>query len=178
MLGASAGHAAIFCHGNVLKYTGTRLFGKGKPIQDAKKAVWYLNKMIEHPQRSSLPPRLPSGRRRRFAPSGQRLPLQVPSYHPPLRRRRLWHDAAPGQPQGPPSPPLHLPLLRRLQPPSRFGTRPPTTPLLRRSTASPDRGRHRTLGRDPHLRASSPSPARRPSHRLTASRPCRRGPSP
>jgi hypothetical protein len=40
-------HAAIFCHGNVLKYTGTRLFGKGKPIQDAKKAVWYLNKMIE-----------------------------------------------------------------------------------------------------------------------------------
>lgn len=40
-------HAAVFCHGNVLKYTGTRLFGKGKPIQDAKKAVWYLNKMIE-----------------------------------------------------------------------------------------------------------------------------------
>ena len=40
-------HAAMFCHGNVLKYTGTRLFGKGKPIQDAKKAVWYLNKMIE-----------------------------------------------------------------------------------------------------------------------------------
>lgn len=40
-------HAAMFCHGNVLKYTGTRLFAKGKPIQDAKKAVWYLNKMIE-----------------------------------------------------------------------------------------------------------------------------------
>jgi hypothetical protein len=40
-------HAAMFCHGNVLKYTGTRLFNKGKPIQDAKKAVWYLNKMIE-----------------------------------------------------------------------------------------------------------------------------------
>jgi hypothetical protein len=40
-------HAAMFCHGNVLKYTGTRLFSKGKPIQDAKKAVWYLNKMIE-----------------------------------------------------------------------------------------------------------------------------------
>tara|TARA_R110002124_G_scaffold73127_1_gene196167 strand:- start:1549 stop:1980 length:432 start_codon:yes stop_codon:yes gene_type:complete len=40
-------HAAMFCHGNVLKYTGTRLFGKGNPVQDAKKAVWYLNKMIE-----------------------------------------------------------------------------------------------------------------------------------
>ena len=39
--------AIHYCHGNVLKYTSTRLWTKGKPIQDAKKAVWYLNKMIE-----------------------------------------------------------------------------------------------------------------------------------
>ena len=39
--------AMAYCHGNILKYTGTRLWAKGKPIQDAKKAVWYLNKMIE-----------------------------------------------------------------------------------------------------------------------------------
>lgn len=39
--------AIQYCHGNVLKYTGHRLFAKGNPVQDAKKAVWYLNKMIE-----------------------------------------------------------------------------------------------------------------------------------
>jgi hypothetical protein len=39
--------AISYCHGNVIKYTSTRLWNKGKPIQDAKKAVWYLNKMIE-----------------------------------------------------------------------------------------------------------------------------------
>ena len=36
-----------YCHGNVIKYTGTRLRHKGNTIEDAKKAVWYLNKMIE-----------------------------------------------------------------------------------------------------------------------------------
>ena len=39
--------AMAYCHGNVIKYTGSRLWNKGKPVQDAKKAVWYLNKMIE-----------------------------------------------------------------------------------------------------------------------------------
>jgi len=39
--------AISYCHGNVIKYTSTRLWNKGKPVQDAKKAVWYLNKMIE-----------------------------------------------------------------------------------------------------------------------------------
>lgn len=39
--------AISYCQGNVIKYTGARMWNKGKPIQDAKKAVWYLNKMIE-----------------------------------------------------------------------------------------------------------------------------------
>lgn len=39
--------AISYCQGNVIKYTGSRLWAKGKPIQDAEKAVWYLNKMIE-----------------------------------------------------------------------------------------------------------------------------------
>lgn len=39
--------AMAYCHGNVLKYTGTRLFGKSKPVEDAKKAIWYLNKLAE-----------------------------------------------------------------------------------------------------------------------------------
>ena len=39
--------AISYCHGNVIKYTGSRLFKKGNPIQDAEKAVWYLKKMIE-----------------------------------------------------------------------------------------------------------------------------------
>ena len=39
--------AISYCHGNVIKYTGSRLFKKGNPIQDAEKAIWYLKKMIE-----------------------------------------------------------------------------------------------------------------------------------
>ena len=39
--------AISYCHGNVIKYTGSRLFKKGNPVQDAEKAVWYLNKMID-----------------------------------------------------------------------------------------------------------------------------------
>ena len=39
--------AIHYCHGNVLKYTGSRLWEKGKPIEDARKAIWYLNKMVE-----------------------------------------------------------------------------------------------------------------------------------
>jgi hypothetical protein len=39
--------AIHYCHGNVLKYLGSRLWNKGNPKQDAKKAQWYLNKMIE-----------------------------------------------------------------------------------------------------------------------------------
>jgi hypothetical protein len=39
--------AIDYCHGNVIKYTGTRLHNKDKPVQDARKAIWYLNKMVE-----------------------------------------------------------------------------------------------------------------------------------
>jgi len=39
--------AIHYCHGNVLKYTGSRLWEKGKPIEDSRKAIWYLNKMVE-----------------------------------------------------------------------------------------------------------------------------------
>jgi hypothetical protein len=35
-----------YCHGNVLKYLGSRLWNKNNPLEDAKKARWYLNKMI------------------------------------------------------------------------------------------------------------------------------------
>ena len=39
--------AIEYCHGNVIKYTGSRLMTKDNPVQDAKKSVWYLNKMID-----------------------------------------------------------------------------------------------------------------------------------
>jgi hypothetical protein len=39
--------AISYCHGNVIKYTGSRLWKKGNPIEDAKKARWYMDKMIE-----------------------------------------------------------------------------------------------------------------------------------
>ena len=39
--------AIAYCHGNIIKYTGMRLFNKGKTVQDARKAIWYLNKLIE-----------------------------------------------------------------------------------------------------------------------------------
>ena len=39
--------AINYCHGNVLKYTGSRLFSKGKSIEDARKAIWYINKIVE-----------------------------------------------------------------------------------------------------------------------------------
>ncbi len=39
--------AISYCHGNLIKYTGSRLWTKGNPIQDAEKAQWYLKKMIE-----------------------------------------------------------------------------------------------------------------------------------
>ncbi len=39
--------AISYCQGNVIKYTDSRLFSKGKPIEDAKKARWYLDKMIK-----------------------------------------------------------------------------------------------------------------------------------
>ena len=38
--------AIHYCHGNVLKYLGSRLWNKGNPVQDARKAAWYLEKMI------------------------------------------------------------------------------------------------------------------------------------
>jgi|TARA_S200002703_G_scaffold148064_1_gene144383 hypothetical protein len=39
--------AIDYCHGNVLKYTGSRMFSKGDPAENARKAIWYLNKMLE-----------------------------------------------------------------------------------------------------------------------------------
>ena len=39
--------AINYCYGNILKYTGTRLHEKGKPVEDARKAIWYLNKLVE-----------------------------------------------------------------------------------------------------------------------------------
>lgn len=39
--------AIHYCHGNVLKYTGTRLWTKGDPISNCEKSIWYLKKMIE-----------------------------------------------------------------------------------------------------------------------------------
>jgi hypothetical protein len=39
--------AIHYCHGNLIKYTGSRLWNKNNPIEDAKKARWYLDKMIE-----------------------------------------------------------------------------------------------------------------------------------
>jgi len=42
----------FYCHGNVLKYLGSRLWNKGNPVQDAKKARWYLDKMIEQMEKT------------------------------------------------------------------------------------------------------------------------------
>jgi len=39
--------AIHYCHGNVLKYTGSRLWNKGDPIANCEKAIWYLKKMAE-----------------------------------------------------------------------------------------------------------------------------------
>jgi hypothetical protein len=38
--------AINYCHGNVLKYT-IRMWHKGNPVKDIKKAIWYANKMVE-----------------------------------------------------------------------------------------------------------------------------------
>jgi hypothetical protein len=40
--------AIDYCHGNILKYLGSRLHTKYEsPVTDMKKAYWYLGKMIE-----------------------------------------------------------------------------------------------------------------------------------
>ena len=39
--------AADYCHGNVLKYLGSRLHRKNDPVENSKKAQWYLTKMID-----------------------------------------------------------------------------------------------------------------------------------
>ena len=39
--------ALSYCQGNVIKYTGSRMFKQNNPIQDAEKAIWYLKNMIE-----------------------------------------------------------------------------------------------------------------------------------
>lgn len=39
--------AISYCRGNVLKYMLHRLWNKGDPIENARKAQWYLEKMIE-----------------------------------------------------------------------------------------------------------------------------------
>lgn len=38
--------AINYCHGNVLKYS-IRMWHKGNPLKDIKKAIWYANKMVE-----------------------------------------------------------------------------------------------------------------------------------
>lgn len=38
--------AISYCHGNVLKYV-IRMWHKGSPDKDAKKARWYMDKMIQ-----------------------------------------------------------------------------------------------------------------------------------
>jgi hypothetical protein len=38
--------AINYCHGNVLKYA-IRMWHKGNPEKDIKKAIWYANKMVE-----------------------------------------------------------------------------------------------------------------------------------
>jgi len=38
--------AIFYCWGNILKYLGSRLWKKGDPVTNAKKARWYLDKMI------------------------------------------------------------------------------------------------------------------------------------
>ena len=40
-------NAIHYCHGNVLKYLGTRVWRKGDPITNVDKAIWYLKKMRE-----------------------------------------------------------------------------------------------------------------------------------
>lgn len=40
-------HGTInYCQGNVMKYI-SRMWKKNNPLEDAKKAQWYLNRMIE-----------------------------------------------------------------------------------------------------------------------------------
>lgn len=36
-----------YCHGTLHKYIGTRLWTKDDPIDNARKAQWFLDKMIE-----------------------------------------------------------------------------------------------------------------------------------
>ena len=40
-------NAIHYCHGNFLKYTGTRFWNKGDPLANARKALWYLRKAEE-----------------------------------------------------------------------------------------------------------------------------------
>jgi hypothetical protein len=39
--------AIHYCHGTVHKYLGSRLWTKGDALQNAKKALWFLEKQIE-----------------------------------------------------------------------------------------------------------------------------------
>lgn len=50
----AAGHLEGFCAGSALKYLW-RYRHKGKPIEDLKKARWYLNKLIGHLENQGLP---------------------------------------------------------------------------------------------------------------------------
>ena len=45
-------HAVHHCHGTVLKYLGSRLWHKANPLEDAKKARWYLDRMIKNMEKS------------------------------------------------------------------------------------------------------------------------------
>jgi hypothetical protein len=41
-------HACMYCHGNILKYTGHRLWTKGDPIKNMEKTIWYANRWIKN----------------------------------------------------------------------------------------------------------------------------------
>jgi hypothetical protein len=40
------------CHATVLKYLGSRLWNKHNPLEDAKKARWYLDRMITNMEKT------------------------------------------------------------------------------------------------------------------------------
>jgi hypothetical protein len=41
-------HACMYCHGNIMKYTGHRLWTKGDPIKNMEKTIWYAQRWIKN----------------------------------------------------------------------------------------------------------------------------------
>lgn len=44
-------HAAMYCQGTVIKYI-SRVWDKENPLQDAKKARWFLDRMIQNMEKT------------------------------------------------------------------------------------------------------------------------------